>query len=335
MRPTPIITAASLLAGIAVLTTLPSNAQDSKSPSTPINLQSSTPGTPQIGHGNITGTFKAAYLKGNGMGVTGLNANNLAVGTIPGERIPSNIVRNDAFTEFTNYVTVKAHSIQVTDPFSNQLLYLGYGTSEGQMITYGASHKNMDSMSSLANYPSNGYINVYDSLGSNQAGMYVGSDNKGHIFADVKNFRVPDPLNDAQDIVYACVEGPEAAAYIRGTASLVNGHARVELPQHFSSITDSQGLTVQVTPGSRISEGLAVENRTNTGFDIYELHNGKGAYSVDWEVKAVRAGHEDYRPVRAWDEALPATRNNRQQLWNARVASIQADRARRATKTGP
>lgn len=118
------------------------------------------------------------------------------------------------------------------------------------------------------------------------------------LFATVKNFRETNPRNPETDIVYACVEGPEAAAYLRGTAQLLDGYARIELPEHFSDVAVSEGMTVQVTPRSAGSRGMAVVERTNEHIVVRELMNGQGTYEFDWEVKAVRQGFQDYEVIR-------------------------------------
>lgn len=177
--------------------------------------------------------------------------------------------------------------------------------------------------SSSANY---GYLGVCDATGTTQAFMYLDSLGKGNVVADVKNFRVPNPHNEAEDIYYASLEGPEAAAYIRGTGHLVNGKAHVTLPGHFTDVTVSQGMTVQITAKSPDSKGIGYWHGSNTGFDVFELNAGNGSYDFDWEVKCVREGHEDYKPVRAWTDALPLGAD-RQQMWTARQTSIANQRA--------
>ena len=121
---------------------------------------------------------------------------------------------------------------------------------------------------------------------------------KGYVQADVKNFRIPNPKQPGTDIVYASIEGPEAAAYVRGTAKLVNGSAIVTLPDHFSSIVTEKDMTTQVTPLSAKSLGLAVVEKSSSRFVVKELQGGTGSYEFDWEVKSIRKGHEDYKVVR-------------------------------------
>jgi hypothetical protein len=139
---------------------------------------------------------------------------------------------------------------------------------------------------------------VYDAAGNPKAQMVVDVNGTGFVVADIKSFRVPHPEKPDTDIVYAAIEGPEAAAYVRGTAHLSNGAAVIDLPEHFTSIASSQGLTVQLTPNSAASLGLAVVEKSIERILIRELSNGKGDYDFDWEVKCIRNGYEDYRVIR-------------------------------------
>jgi len=141
-----------------------------------------------------------------------------------------------------------------------------------------------------------------------QAGMYYDtSADDGVLFAAVKNFRETNPRNANTDIVYACVEGPEAAAYVRGTGQLVNGQATIQFPQHFSDIVTAAGLTIQLTPRSAGSLGLAVVDQSTKAFTVRELHQGNGSYAFAWEAKAVRKGYENYEVIRP-KLRVPATK---------------------------
>lgn len=139
--------------------------------------------------------------------------------------------------------------------------------------------------------------------------LLVDPNGLGRVEASVKNFVQPDPDDIGQDIVYASLEGPEAAAYVRGTAKLVNGVARIALPRHFQSVATLPGMTVQLTPLSRSSRGLAVTAKSLSFIEVGELGAGTGNYEFDWRVEAVRRGFTDYRVRRPWDTALPADVN--------------------------
>jgi hypothetical protein len=151
-----------------------------------------------------------------------------------------------------------------------------------------------------------GSVDVQDSTGFPQAGIYVDDQGSGIVFGDVKNFRMDHPTQPGKEIWYASLEGPEAAAYVRGTAQMVNGEALVAFPEHFAALANAQTMTVVLTPLSADSEGMAVIEKTAQGFKVKELRQGTGSYGFDWEVKCVRQGYENYRAVRDASEYQPA-----------------------------
>ncbi|MEM9848983.1 MAG: hypothetical protein AAF847_13935, partial [Bacteroidota bacterium] len=150
----------------------------------------------------------------------------------------------------------------------------------------------------LSNYPDHGYVAVKDASGDNQAGIFVNSSGEGIVFGDTKNFRMDHPKDKSKEIWYASLEGPEAAAYIRGTGTLENGVAVIEFPEHFALVANPETMTIQLTPNSIESRGLAVTNRNSKGFEVGELMQGKGTYTFDWTATAVRKGYEQYEAVR-------------------------------------
>lgn len=66
-------------------------------------------------------------------------------------------------------------------------------------------------------------------------------------------------------------------------------------------------MTIQVTPLSAHSLGLAVVTKRLSGIEVKGLHRGTGNYEFDWEVKCVRKGHEDYRVIRPCSEMAMST----------------------------
>ena len=118
------------------------------------------------------------------------------------------------------------------------------------------------------------------------------------IAGGAKLFRIPNPLDDSTDIVYACVEGPEAACYVRGTGALVDGRARIDLPDHFRAVVNLDTMTVHLTPTSAKSLGLAVIEKSGDFFVVAELTQGTGTYEFDYYVMGVRKGYEDFQVIR-------------------------------------
>jgi hypothetical protein len=85
---------------------------------------------------------------------------------------------------------------------------------------------------------------------------------------------------------------------VRGTGHLENGQATVSLPDHFLAVAGDQGVTVQLTPLSAESKGLAVTEKSSERFVVKELNGGSGSYDFDFMVTAVRRGFENYEVVK-------------------------------------
>ncbi len=113
-----------------------------------------------------------------------------------------------------------------------------------------------------------------------------------------KSFVHPHPEDTTKDIVYSCLEGPEAATFIRGKGKLIDGEATVEFPDHFAMVTADEGLSVTLTPGSAESKGLAATKLTNDRLVVKELNGGDGDYDFYYFVTGIREGFEDYQVVR-------------------------------------
>ncbi len=178
-----------------------------------------------------------------------------------------------------------------------------------------ACSKTIAAIGDVDGYPNYGNIGVTDGTDTLRAQMYVDPTYGGCVLADniavgqsivaeslsvsgAKYFCVPNPAKDGTDIVYACIEGPEVAAYVRGTASLSNGKGVIKLPDHFASVVDPNSITVMLTPLSPDSLGLAVVSKSVEEIIVRELGQGKGNYEFDWEIKAIRKGYEKYQAVR-------------------------------------
>ena len=143
-----------------------------------------------------------------------------------------------------------------------------------------------------------GEVIIYDDEENEEAGMWVNSFGSSTVFADVKSFKVEHPENSNMDIWYASIEGPEAAIYDRGNAYLTNGSEFVPFPETFKLLVDFESLTIQLTPQSAESKGLAVVEKNKQGFVVKELFNGTGSYAFYWEIKANRSAFKDFQVLR-------------------------------------
>ncbi len=182
----------------------------------------------------------------------------------------------------------------------------GYGWIETKDQTGGRNVL----ISTLIGFPKHGYVAVADGTGADQAGMYVDGLGNGYIFADganggVKAFVMPHPNKPEKDIWYASLEGPEAAAYERGVATLTNGEAWVPFSESFGIVSNPETMTVILTSHSADTYGLAVVEKTASGFRVKEFKGGEGNFSFDWEVKCVRKGWEHWQVERDKRERAP------------------------------
>lgn len=143
-----------------------------------------------------------------------------------------------------------------------------------------------------------GAVNVYDENGIRQAGMVVDNAGNGIVFGDAKQFVTEHPDRPGYEIVYVSLEGPEAAMFHRGTAKLENGRGTIQLPDHFSTLAAEGTLTVQYTPNSIDSKGIATISKSNTTIEFGELLQGTGTYDIDYVVHATRQAFIDHDPVR-------------------------------------
>ena len=65
-----------------------------------------------------------------------------------------------------------------------------------------------------------------------------------HILRRKKNFDIPHPTKEGWRLTHACVEGPEAAVYIRGR---VKNQTEIILPEYWKGLVNIDSITVNLT----------------------------------------------------------------------------------------
>lgn len=195
-------------------------------------------------------------------------------------------------------------AIRIRNDEGNTRAYTGVANDGvGFLNLYGQNGEHNFIFSHSSGHPNRGAMTIRDEHGNAQVSLYVNGNGDGYIAAGgasggVKSFVMPHPERPGKDIVYACIEGPEAAAYDRGTAELINGEAFIPFSETFGIVANPETMTIMTSPWSAESKGLAVVERTEAGFRVKELYSGTGNYRFDWEVKAVRKGWEDFEVIR-------------------------------------
>ena len=70
-------------------------------------------------------------------------------------------------------------------------------------------------------------------------------DNGGNVLSSKKDFDIPHPTKEGHRLRHVCLEGPEAAVYVRGR--VCNGKNIIDLPDYWDGLVDYETLTVQLT----------------------------------------------------------------------------------------
>ncbi|HKD10647.1 MAG TPA: hypothetical protein VKE50_01165, partial [Thermoanaerobaculia bacterium] len=106
-----------------------------------------------------------------------------------------------------------------------------------------------------------------------------------------KPFVEVHPTDPDKLIRYVALEGPEAGTYFRGTAETRGGTAVIPVPESFRLVTDSDGLTVQLTPVGAPASMYVVRQDLNeivvhSSRDVrfHYMVNGVRATFKDWQV---------------------------------------------------
>jgi hypothetical protein len=87
-----------------------------------------------------------------------------------------------------------------------------------------------------------GFVNVNRNVNAD-GDVYSG---KGkHRLSAKKNFDIPHPTKEGWRLTHSCLEGPEAAVYVRG--KLINTNI-IKLPEYWKKLVDPNTITISVTP---------------------------------------------------------------------------------------
>lgn len=71
------------------------------------------------------------------------------------------------------------------------------------------------------------------------------SNGGGHVLSAKKNFDIPHPSKKGWRLTHSCIEGPEAAVYVRGR---VTNQTEIILPSYWNNLVDVNTITVNLTP---------------------------------------------------------------------------------------
>lgn len=122
-----------------------------------------------------------------------------------------------------------------------------------------------------------------------------------------KNFVQPVETDEGErEVVYTASEAAEARTEASGVATIEDGRAVIDLPDHFEWVTsDDEPIIVQTTPYASEQVQPQVTERS-TDRIVIEDFAGVDEYEVAYTVKGTRDGHEDKQVVREPTASGPA-----------------------------
>ena len=147
---------------------------------------------------------------------------------------------------------------------------------------------------------SNEVQQTYGILGYSSATAIYGSGNI--VKTGTVSFVEPHPSDASKVIQYASLEGPEAGTYFRGRGKFQNGTAVINVPEYFRMVTDSEGLSIQVTPIGAMATVAVMQ------IDLDRIVvNGSRNVEFFYTVNGVRRSERNFQPIRNNDkEFIPA-----------------------------
>ncbi|MBX7240815.1 MAG: hypothetical protein K1X92_03630 [Bacteroidia bacterium] len=240
-----------------------------------------TGGSGIAANGNAIGTFSIAKTAANGIGV-------VAVG---------NNLTGSIFTPSSG------SGIAAT---GTQYGVVGYATTT--VNTNGSSNQTLNGL----NGSSGGYFEI-QSAAVSQTWAYVGvRDNGGVNRKIIGPGTVNTIVNDLQGnrVALSCPETPENLFQDYGQGRLINGHIHIDLDPVFAKnivVSERHPLRVFIQLEGNC-QGVYVENKTGTGFDVSELNGGTSNTPFTYTVVANRADemNPDGSYARYSEERFPA-----------------------------
>lgn len=234
---------------------------------------------------NLLGALGAAWATGDVLFAGGLTG----IAQAADDAIVDYNVGVDVITGHTGSTgsVMNNYGIRINTPWTTSPLMENFGLY--------IHDQNVGTNNSYAIYSNGGdsYFAGNVGIGTDQptAALHVDGD---FVATGTKNFVQNHPEDPSKEIHFVCLEGNEAGTYFRGTSTLVDGKAVIPVPEEFSMVSESEGLTVQVTamgPGA----GLWVES-----VDLNQIVvRGEKDVKFSYFANGVRAGYADFQSLRS------------------------------------
>ena len=241
-----------------------------------VKLQSSTPGTAQTGHSNITGTMIAGQHVGGGAGLTGLNGTSIATGTVADARLSSNIARLGTSQTFTG-----ANSF--TGGFSTDAFVMNVGATDGEILKTDAN--------GVGTWQRDGFtMPLSGSVASFATGISLSHTGTG----DLASFNINNAASTAEavqgtsngtgDVFQATMTGTGRAGYfaINNTGQASDNYALEAYTNGHNGAAAVYGLSEPFD--SSTTMGVFGETSSSSGRGVYGLNNNTTGTNIQFGV---------------------------------------------------
>jgi hypothetical protein len=213
------------------------------------------------------------------------------------------------YCSFLLYTTDAGGQLEVFGQNETPNVFIGCtneDTNAGGVFTRNRNDGDLVRISHLIDYPFNGGVEIYGAAGP-KGTFYVAPNGKSQLWVDeiynndgtrlyssTADYSLRTRSDGGADPCYVTETG-DNQLIVRGTATLRNGSYTVTLPAEAASKILEQTLTVQLTPRSAASKGLAIVDSQAGSFTVAELMSGDGSYAFDWTLTALRRDDPELR----------------------------------------
>jgi hypothetical protein len=115
-----------------------------------------------------------------------------------------------------------------------------------------------------------------------------------------KFFIDPHPSDPTKEIRFASLEGNEAGTYFRGTAQTIDREFVIQVPEEFRFVSDTEGLTVQLTPVGAPASMYVVSEDLN----VIVVRSSRDV-KFHYLVQGIHAPHKDLKSIHDMEIYMP------------------------------
>ncbi|MEI7838414.1 MAG: hypothetical protein WCI37_01370, partial [bacterium] len=219
-----------------------------------INLQSATPGTPQTGNINVSGSVIAGSFKGDGSQIYNINGSNVSTGTVSDSRLSNNVTVQGNTFNGNNELVQTNNSGTINDSLLTSNVCLGASNN----CNYQTAGNYVSIQGATPGTPQTGNINI---SGTNIAAYFSGD---GHLLSNINASNVTTgTINNLRLSNDVTLQGNS----FNGANQLIQATAIGYLPALNGSLVinlNASSINQGTLSDSRLSSNIPLKNASNT-----------------------------------------------------------------------